>query len=95
MKKRTLIVAAMLAAMTVGANAQENLALNKTTYASSNETNTNKSVDGNTGTRWEPNGETGDQVNDTNHFWYTVDLAEEKEFNLVKVMWENTYIKGF
>ena len=95
MKKRTLIVAAMLAAMTVGANAQENLALNKTTYASSNETKTSLSVDGNTGTRWEPNGETGDQVNDANHFWYTVDLAEEKEFNLVKVMWENTYIKGF
>ena len=99
MKKRTLIVAAMLAAMTVGANAQENLALNKTTYASSNETNTSLSVDGNTGTRWEQNGESANNVASDDSFWYSVDLTgnvgETADFNLIQIVWENNNVKKF
>lgn len=68
MKKRTLIVAALLSAMTIGANAQDNLALGKTVVASSNPDITGNLVDGKYNTGWEVSGEKAENL-DTG-YWF-------------------------
>lgn len=107
MKKRTLIVAAILAATTIGVNAQTNLCLGEGVEATASSVRTvgdqiNEAIDGNDGTRWQPNAEfdkedkeTADMVGSEDHFWYKVDFKEPKDFNLVRILWENSYIKGF
>lgn len=103
MKKRTFIVAAMLAAMTINANAQENLASGKTATASSEQDTftAEKAVDGidNGGSRWAFSGENKDNIADENSFYFQVDLTGEDgktvDFNSVQIVWENNHVKKF
>ena len=94
MNKRFLLVAALCAAMNLGAFAQENLALNKTAHASTNDNIASKSVDGDaTNTRWEvASGEEGNLSD--NNYWYYVDLGEEQDFNTIQIVWEGGYAKA-
>ena len=98
MKKRTLIVAAVLAAMTISANAQENLAQGKTATASSEQQAASNAVDGNLGSRWEVKTSEEHQnggVVEEGSYWLYVDLGEVKEFNTLKIKWEGGYAKKF
>ncbi|MBT9151734.1 MAG: hypothetical protein DDT40_01930 [candidate division WS2 bacterium] len=66
----------------------ENLALGKTATASSNQSNTYKSIDGDTSTRWESS------------FidfmpWYTVDLGSITDINKVIIDWEASYAAAY
>ena len=90
MNKKFLLVAAICAAMNVSGFAQENLAAGAIASASSNSKTANLIVDNNTGTRWEVN--TGTD-NMTDGYWVSLDLNEEKEFNLVQIVWEGGYAK--
>lgn len=94
MNKRFLLVAALCAAMNFGAFAQTNLAESKTTHASTNDSQAAKSVDGDTGTRWEVvSGDEGELSDD--NYWYYVDLGEEQDFNVIQIVWEGGYAKAF
>lgn len=98
MKKRTFIVAALLAEMTIGANAQENLALGKTAVASSEQQAASNAVDGNFESRWEV--KTGDEkqnggVVEEGSYWIYVDLGEKTDFNTLRIKWEGGYAKKF
>lgn len=86
MKKRTLIVAALLSAMTIGANAQDNLALGKTVVASSNPDITGNLVDGKYNTGWEVSGEKAENL-DTG-YWFYIDLGSKQKFNTLSIRWE-------
>lgn len=101
MNKRFLLVAALCAAMNLGAFAQENLAQGKTVVASTETANepASKAVDGDMGTRWQINAndasETSDNQTVTNGHWIYIDLGETKEFNTIRIKWEGAYAKGF
>ena len=89
MKRRTLIVAAMLAAMTIGANAQENLALGKTVTTSSNQETSQNLVDENYGTGWEVNTAIEHATDLATGYWFYIDLGSKQKFNTLKIRWEN------
>lgn len=88
MKKRTLIVAAMLAAMTVGANAQENLALGKAVTTSSNQETSQNLVDENYATGWEVNTAIEKATDLDTGYWFYIDLGSKQKFNTLKIRWE-------
>lgn len=96
MNKRFLLVAALCAAMNLGAFAQTNLAEGKTAHASTNDDNAKASVDGNIGTRWEVNtGANGEGALADNNYWYYVDLGSVQDFNVLQIVWEGGYAKAF
>lgn len=88
MKKCTLIVAAMLAAMTVGANAQENLALGKAVTTSSNQETSQNLVDENYATGWEVNTAIEKATDLDTGYWFYIDLGSKQKFNTLKIRWE-------
>lgn len=70
------------------ANAQTNWALNKTTYASSNQNDAQNAADGNEGTRWQA------ATTGLDEWWY-VDLGESIPLDYVEIQWEAAYAKQF
>lgn len=66
-------------------NPAANLALNKSSYASSGSASSGN--DGDTGTRWESASNDGE--------WWYVNLGAEYMLNKVKIMWEGAYTKVF
>lgn len=101
MNKKFIFAAAICAAMSMGAYADEtNLAQGKTATASTG--NASLAVDGNLESRWEVvaenENETTDQENDytvTKGHWLYVDLGEAKEFNTLRIKWQEAYAKEF
>lgn len=101
MNKKFIFAAAICAAMSMGAYADEtNLAQGKTATASTG--NASLAVDGNLESRWEVNAEdeneTTDLANDytvTKGHWLYVDLGEAKTFNTLRIKWQAAYAKEF
>lgn len=106
MNKRFLLVAALCAAMSLGAYADEtNLAQGKTAKASSETENepASKITDGDLGTRWQIKTDAENEtttVEDnvytvTDGHWVYVDLGESNDFNTLRIKWEGAYAKKF
>lgn len=85
--KQTLLVAALLASAGVSNAAliDENLALNKSVYASSG--TATAAVDGDTGSRWE-SGHVDNQ-------WIYVDLGAVYNLDHLRLLWEGAYTKHY
>ena len=106
MNKRFLLVAALCAAMSLGAYADEtNLAQGKTAKASSETENepASKITDGDLNTRWQINSKAENETTTaennvytvTGGHWVYVDLGEAKDFNTLRIKWEGAYAKKF
>lgn len=78
------LLAAMLAVLSV--SAQDNLALNKTTKATSG--TASLAVDGNVGSRWESKQGEDPQT-------WQVDLGSAQDFNTIQIVWEGAYASNF
>lgn len=88
MKNLLLFAWLLTAAFLVGNTAQgQNLALGKTTSASSNSQPSANAVDGNGNTRWESAS--------SDPQWMAVDLGAVQAIDRVRLTWENAYGKDF
>ena len=67
-----------------------NVAKGTTAYASYNQEQAGASIDGNNGSRWEPNA-----GQDPENVWYYVDLGYEYDIKAVGLIWNNAYASDY
>ena len=67
-----------------------NVAKGTTAYTSHNQEQAGASVDGNNGSRWEPNA-----GQDPENVWYYVDLGYEYDIKAVGLIWNNAYASDY
>lgn len=100
MKRLTLLLLTLV--MSIGLFAQENLAQNKTTAASSVSAENStfvaaNAVDGDTGTKWASDYTSSTDLTDDqkNAQWFYIDLGSVQSVNVVKILWDNQAAKKF